>query len=223
MSVRIVAKKPVKKSISRSAGKPVLKNKKSIVKNKRLFVKKPVTVLKNSSTKKPQIKRFLIKSSSLAKSAKQVMMPKMGTLAPDFSLPDSNGTLVSLRSYRGKKVVLYFYPKDDTPGCTIEAQEFRDDYDVFLAQNAVVIGISKDACDRHRAFIQKYDLNFILLSDVAGSVVQKYGCWIEKSLYGRKYMGIARATFIIDEKGIVKKVFPKVTPNGHSKEVLQEL
>lgn len=183
-------------------------------------------MVKSTSAKKvvkKSTKKSVNKSVISTSSTKVVSMPKEGTIAPDFSLPDSSEKLVSLRSFSGKKIVLYFYPKDDTPGCTLEAQGFRDDYELFLAKNAVVIGISKDATERHRSFMKKYDLNFILLSDVDGSVVQKYGCWIEKSLYGRKYMGIARATFIIDEKGIVKKIFPKVTPNGHSKEVLNEL
>lgn len=150
-------------------------------------------------------------------------MPRVGDRAPDFSLPDANGSLRGLAEYRGRYVVLYFYPKDDTPGCTIEAKGFRDDHDLFIAKNAVVIGVSKDTCDSHRSFIQNHSLNFILLSDVTGETVERYGCWVEKSMYGRKYMGIARATFVIGPNGRILSVFPKVTPVGHSDEVLKVL
>lgn len=150
-------------------------------------------------------------------------MPKAGDTAPGFSLPDANGTLHSLADYRGRSVVLYFYPKDDTPGCTIEAHGFRDDHDLYLAKNATVIGVSKDTCESHRSFVQKHGLNFILLSDVTGETVERYGCWVEKSMYGKRYMGIARATFVIDPAGKVARVFPKVTPEGHSAEVLRSL
>jgi len=154
---------------------------------------------------------------------KKYMMPRVGDSAPDFSLPDANGSLRGLAEYRGRYVVLYFYPKDDTPGCTIEAQGFRDDHDLFIAKNAVVMGVSKDTCESHRAFMQKHGLRSIFLSDVTGEVVARYGCWVEKSMYGRKYMGIARATFIIDPTGRISRVFPNVSPNGHSEDVLRAL
>lgn len=154
---------------------------------------------------------------------KKGMMPRAGDRAPDFSLPDANGSLRGLAEYRGRYVVLYFYPKDDTPGCTIEAKGFRDNHDLFIAKNAVVIGVSKDTCESHRAFMQKHGLRSVFLSDVTGDVVERYGCWVEKSMYGRRYMGIARATFIIDPAGRIARVFPNVSPDGHSEEVLKAL
>jgi len=160
---------------------------------------------------------------TLERPYKPTPMPKIGDMAPDFSLPDANGSLHALSDHRGRQVVLYFYPKDDTPGCTLEAQGFRDDHDLYLAKNATVIGVSKDTCDSHRAFMQKYGLNFLLLSDVTGEAVERYGCWVERLLYGKRFMGIQRATFIIDERGRVKRFFPKVTPEGHSAEVMRAL
>jgi len=145
---------------------------------------------------------------------------KEGFKAPDFSLPDLEGNKISLKSFSGKKVVLYFYPKDMTTGCTREACDFRDSFPKFYKIDAVVIGISKDSVKSHNKFKEKYDLPFILLSDENGEVCEKYGVWKEKSMYGKKYMGIERTTFIIDENKKVMKIFPKVKVNGHIQEIL---
>jgi len=145
---------------------------------------------------------------------------KEGFKAPDFSLPDLEGNKISLKSFSGKKVVLYFYPKDMTTGCTREACDFRDSFPKFNKIDAVVIGISKDSVKSHNKFKEKYDLPFILLSDENGEVCEKYGVWKEKSMYGKKYMGIERTTFIIDENKKVMKIFPKVKVNGHIQEIL---
>lgn len=140
--------------------------------------------------------------------------------APDFVLPSDQGEEVSLSSFRGKKVVLYFYPKDDTPGCTKEACSFRDDYSQFLIKGAVVIGVSPDQPDSHQRFRVKFGLPFYLLSDPEHKVAEMYGAWGPKTMYGKTYEGIIRSTFVIDEQGKIIKVFPKVKPEGHAQEVL---
>lgn len=143
-----------------------------------------------------------------------------GTLAPDFSLEDDSGKPVSLSSFRGKTVVVYFYPKDDTPGCTKEACGFRDANDLFLAKGAVVIGISPDKPASHGKFRAKYGLPFALLADPDHAVLEAWGAWGEKAMYGRTYMGVVRSTVIVAPDGTVKKVFPKVSPEGHAEEIL---
>jgi peroxiredoxin Q/BCP len=148
---------------------------------------------------------------------------KSGSKAPDFTLPSSTGKDVSLRGLRGKKVVLYFYPKDDTSGCTKEACSFRDNLPSFQRLDAVILGVSKDSLDSHQKFIKKYGLNFTLLSDEDLKVHRLYGTWKEKNLYGRKYVGTERSTFVIGEDGKIKKVFRKVSVDGHEKEVLEAL
>jgi peroxiredoxin Q/BCP len=150
-------------------------------------------------------------------------MLQEGTLAPDFTLPADGGGEVTLSDYRGKKVVLYFYPKDDTPGCTTEACNFRDDYSDVLAAGAEVIGISPDTVKSHDKFKTKYELPFPLLSDTEHQVAETYGAWGEKKMYGKTYLGIIRSTFVIDEEGTIVKVFPKVSPKKHSQEVLAVL
>ncbi|MDD5434520.1 MAG: thioredoxin-dependent thiol peroxidase [Nitrospira sp.] len=144
-------------------------------------------------------------------------------MAPDFMIPDYDGREVSLSGFRGKKVVLYFYPKDDTPGCTKEACYFRDAYSEIKKRGAVVLGISVDSVDSHIKFRDKYQLNFPLLSDANKHVVTAYGVWKEKSMYGRKFMGIERTTFIIDEDGRITAIFPKVKVDEHLDEVLKAL
>ena len=148
---------------------------------------------------------------------------KVGSAAPDFLLKGDDGKTHSLKEFRGKKIVLYFYPKDDTSGCTKESCSFRDNLSSIKRKGAVVIGVSADGIESHKKFITKYDLNFPLLSDESRSVLKKYGVWEQKSFMGRKYMGIVRTTFIIDEKGKISHVFPKVKVEGHTEEILNAL
>ncbi len=143
--------------------------------------------------------------------------------APDFSLLDKDGNTVRLSDFRGKKVVLYFYPKDNTPGCTRQACAFAASYEQFKARDIVVIGISKDSVASHLKFAQKYDLPFILLSDPELQAIQAYGVWQEKKLYGKVSMGVVRTTFIINEQGIIEKVMPKVKPDTNAAEILSYL
>ena len=143
--------------------------------------------------------------------------------APDFSLSDKDGNTVRLSDFQGKKVVLYFYPKDNTPGCTRQACVFAASYEQFKAQDATVIGISKDSAASHQKFAQKYDLPFILLSDPELQAIQAYGVWQEKKLYGKVSMGVVRTTFIISEQGIIEKVMPKVKPDTNAAEILAYL
>jgi len=150
-------------------------------------------------------------------------MLKAGDKAPDFKLIADNGETVSLKDYKGKKVVLYFYPKDMTTGCTAESCDFRDNIKKIEKKNAIVIGISADDIKSHAKFKEKYKLPFTLLSDETKKVLKAYGVWQEKSMYGRKYMGIVRTTFVIDEKGKIEKVFEKVKVEGHVDEVLAGL
>jgi peroxiredoxin Q/BCP len=150
-------------------------------------------------------------------------MLKPGTKAPAFSLPADDGSTVALKDLKGKKVVLYFYPKDDTSGCTTEACEFRDSWKSVQKAGAVVLGVSPDPVTAHLKFRKKYSLPFPLLADTDHVVAEAYGAWGEKSMYGRKYFGILRSTFIIDERGKVAKVFEKVKPKGHAGEVLAAL
>jgi peroxiredoxin Q/BCP len=146
-----------------------------------------------------------------------------GDKAPAFSLPSDAGGTVQLKDLKGKKVVLYFYPKDDTSGCTTEACEFRDRWARVKQTGAVVLGVSPDGIASHEKFRKKYKLPFALLADEDHDVAERYGAWGEKSMYGRKYFGILRSTFIIDEAGRIAKVFPKVKPKGHAAEVLAAL
>ena len=146
--------------------------------------------------------------------------PTEGQDAPDFTAPASTGETISLASLKGKPVVLYFYPKDDTPGCTTQACSFRDLKGEYDAAGAVILGVSKDDNDSHGKFVQKFGLNFPLLADVDGALCEAYGVWVEKNNYGKKYMGIERTTFVIDAEGKVAKVFPRVKVDGHGEKVL---
>ena len=143
--------------------------------------------------------------------------------APDFSLPDKDGNPVRLSDFAGKKVVLYFYPKDNTPGCTRQACAFAAAYEEFKRKNVAVIGISKDSVASHQKFAQKYDLPFILLSDPQLQAIQAYGVWQEKKLYGKVSMGVVRTTYLIDEEGYIEKVMPKVKPDTNAQEILDYL
>lgn len=147
----------------------------------------------------------------------------VGRKAPVFSLMDGNGKKISLNDFKGKKIVLYFYPKDMTSGCTQEACDFRDAFPKFEKIKAVVLGVSIDSAASHKKFTEKYNLPFTLLSDEKKTVVEKYGVWKEKSMYGKKYMGTERTTFIIDEHGKIKNIFPKVKVAGHVEEVIKAL
>ncbi|KUO74536.1 MAG: alkyl hydroperoxide reductase [Clostridia bacterium BRH_c25] len=150
-------------------------------------------------------------------------MLKQGDAAADFLLKDGYGKNVSLSEFKGKKVVLFFYPRDNTPGCTKEACSFRDVYDLILAEGAVVLGISADNEASHQKFRERYGLPFYLLSDIEHKVSEAYGTWGEKKIYGNTYIGMIRSTFIIDEQGMIMKVFPKVKPENHGGEVLNVL
>jgi peroxiredoxin Q/BCP len=151
------------------------------------------------------------------------MAIQAGKKAPDFSLPDDKGVLRSLSDYAGRPLVLYFYPKDDTPGWTIEARGFRDDYKAFTAAGVEIVGVSADTPESHRKFKEKYDLPFTLLADTEKQMIQAYGAWGEKRGRGGVSMGILRTTFLIDEEGVVIRVFEKVRSDGHSQEVLEAL
>ena len=150
-------------------------------------------------------------------------MLEVGTKAPDFTLQDKHGNLVSLSDFHGRKVVLYFYPKDNTPGCTREAIAFAAAYEGFKARDVVVIGISKDSVASHLKFAQKYDLPFVLLSDPDHAVIEQYGVWQEKKLYGKVSMGVVRSTYLINEEGIIEKAMPKVKPDTNAEEILAYL
>ena len=148
---------------------------------------------------------------------------KEGDLAPAIQAVDQNGEPITLDEYRGKKIVLFFYPKDNTPGCTAEACDLRDNYSQFIEKGFEVIGVSADSEKSHQKFIEKYDLPFRLISDVDKKVLQDYGAWGEKKMYGKSYMGILRKTFIIDEKGYVEKIIEKVKTKEHSTQIFSEL
>lgn len=150
-------------------------------------------------------------------------MLKVGTKAPAFQLTSDEGKVVSLKDFAGKKLVLYFYPRDNTPGCTKEACSFSENIKSLKKAGAVVIGISADSVASHKKFKEKYKLNFPLLSDPDKKAIQNYGVWKEKNMYGRKTMGIERTTFIIDENGKIAHIFPKVKVDGHTEEVLKNL
>lgn len=147
-------------------------------------------------------------------------MPEIGDIAPNFTLPQDGGDPITLSELRPSKVVLYFYPKDDTPGCTKEAQAFSADLEAFANAGCQVFGISKDTVAKHGKFRAKYNLSVPLLSDEEGSVCSDYGVWVEKNMYGRKYMGIERATFLIDESGKIAEIWRKVKVPGHAEAVL---
>jgi peroxiredoxin Q/BCP len=150
-------------------------------------------------------------------------MPEEGKKAPAFKLKNQDGKVVSLSDFKGKDVILYFYPKDNTPGCTAEACSFRDAMPRFTGIDAVILGISPDSVESHKKFAEKFNLPFNLLSDEEKEVVQKYDVWKEKNNYGKKYMGVVRTTFVIDKNGIIKKIFGKVKVDGHSEEVMKAL
>ncbi len=196
--------------------------------SKRKTTKKPVS---GGRTKKTATKRSTaapIRPAKRATAVKAVPGPstvvlKVGQKAPAFSLPNQDGDILRLSDFAGKKVVLYCYPKDDTPGCTKESCDFRDGLEEMQGHGAVVLGISGDSVASHKRFTKKFALNFPLLSDEQKTTLRAYGVWKEKSLYGRKFLGIERTTFIINEQGKIDDIFHKVKVTGHLEEVLAEL
>lgn len=156
-------------------------------------------------------------------SEETMKMLEAGARAPEFTLPDKDGNPVSLSDFAGKKVVLYFYPRDNTPGCTRQACAFAGAYEEFKKINAVVIGVSKDSMASHQKFAEKHGLPFILLSDPELTAIQAYGVWQEKKLYGKVSMGVVRSTFVINENGMIEKVMPKVKPDTNATEILEYL
>lgn len=150
-------------------------------------------------------------------------MIKIGDKAPDFELPTGDGRVLHLKDFKGEKIVLYFYPKDNTPGCTKEACSFEQNLTAVKKKGAIVIGVSADSPDSHVKFAEKYKLSFPLLSDEKKKFIKAYGVWKEKSLYGKKFFGVERTTFIIDERGIIRHIFNKVKVDGHTDEVLAVL
>lgn len=149
------------------------------------------------------------------------MKLEIGNQAPEFSVLNQNSETITLDQFKGKKVVLYFYPKDDTPGCTAEACDLRDNHQRFLDAGYVILGVSPDEPKKHQKFITKFELPFDLLADTEQTVANAYGVWVEKSMYGRKYMGMARTTFIIDENGIITDIIEKVDTKAHTKQILK--
>jgi len=160
---------------------------------------------------------------TIGKARREPTMLKIGDKAPTFSLPTGEGKTLALKDLKGKKVVLYFYPKDNTSGCTKEACSFQENFSALKNKKAIVLGVSGDSASSHAKFAAKYDLTFSLLSDEKKEVLKAYGVWKEKSMYGRKYMGIERTTFIIDEDGKIAQIFSKVKVDGHTEEVLAAL
>jgi|TARA_B100001146_G_C16131021_1_gene412414 peroxiredoxin Q/BCP len=151
------------------------------------------------------------------------MKLKVGETAPHFSLPSSSGETVKLNALKGQKVVIFFYPKDDTPGCTIEACEFRDKSDEISAQGTKILGISPDNLESHDKFISKFNLNFELLADEDNTVATDYGAWGEKNMYGKVTIGMKRMTFLVDEEGNIEKIWGKVTPEGHAQQIIDTI
>ena len=149
------------------------------------------------------------------------MLPEIGKKAPDFSALNEKNETISLSSFSGKKLVLYFYPKDDTPGCTAEACNLRDNYQDLLSKGYAILGVSPDDSKKHQKFIDKYNLPFSLLADTNNKVALDYGVWVEKSMYGRSYMGIARTTFIIGENGILEEIIQKVDTKNHTEQIIK--
>lgn len=148
-------------------------------------------------------------------------MIKVGDKAPDFKALGQDGQVISLEEFIGKKLVLYFYPKDDTPGCTAEACDLRDNYDLYLEKGYAIVGVSTDSMEKHKKFIEKYELPFPLIADTEKEILKKYNAWGMKKLYGREYEGILRKTFIISEEGLVEKIIEKVKTKEHTKQIFE--
>lgn len=220
----MAAKKANVKKTKKSKVKSTQKSAKKVSKK---APKKPVKkAAKSAAKKKPagtRVKKVARKATGTSKPKKAGAMPVVGHMAPDFALQSDVNGLVSLSRYRGKNVILYFYPKDDTPGCTREACSFQEHKPKLIGENAVVIGVSPDGPESHKKFRAKYGLDFVLVSDEERELCKAYGVWVEKNNYGKKYMGVQRATFLIDGQGRVAYVWPKVAVDGHTEDVLAEL
>ncbi len=224
-------KKAAKKGAKKAAKKKSVKKgaKKAVKKAKKAPKKVAKKVAKKAQKKAPRAPRRTPAAAPPPAPAPAPVTPppvpsvelNSGDSAPDFSLSDESGRRHTLSQYRGQTVVLYFYPKDDTPGCTTEACQFRDSLAGFSTKNAVVLGVSPDDVASHQRFAQKYGLTFPLLADEDHAVAERYGVWAPKSMYGKAYMGIARTTFVIRPDGVIKSVVRNVKPEGHDKEVLQ--
>lgn len=197
--------------------------KKKTKKKSKVTKKKAVKKTTKKASKKASKKTAQAKKSKPKAKALKVATLNVGDTAPSFSLKDQHGNTISLSDFAGKPVVLYFYPKDMTPGCTQEACDFRDSFARLNGINAVVLGVSKDSVELHKKFAEKYGLNFSLLADTEGSACADYGVWQEKSLYGKTFMGIVRTTFLIGPDQKIKKIYPKVKVEGHVSEILEDL
>lgn len=247
---RKIAKKAAKKSVKKRAVKKTVKKTAKAVKKAPKAVKKAARAVARKATKpaamrpprvvaerveRPAAPAVLMATplpvepmliappTGAVEPAVSTPMPGVGDAAPDFALQDETGRTHRLADYRGKTVVLYFYPKDDTPGCTREACGFRDMLGHYTDRNAVVLGMSPDSVASHQRFVQKYSLTFPLLADVDHSIGEQYGVWVEKNKYGRTYWGIARTTFVIDPEGRIKQIFKNVQVDGHNEAVLATL
>lgn len=188
---------------------------------KRAAAKKAVGT--RAAAKKPVAVKKALAKKAVAARATEPAWPQAGSVAPKFTATAHDGSTVRLSALKGQPVVLYFYPKDDTPGCTVEACGFRDAHGEFARHKAVVLGVSPDSAKSHVKFREKYGLPFTLLVDESHAVAEAYGAWREKSMYGRTYMGVARSTFVIDASGRIAKAFTSVKPKGHEQEVLATL
>jgi peroxiredoxin Q/BCP len=211
-------KKAAKKSAQRKTAKKKAA-KKVAARGKKAAPKKRAAVKKASAKSAARSIDGARKPSAIAPQAASFV----GKAAPPFTLPTGDGKTISLSEFRGQRVLLYFYPKDDTPGCTAQACALRDNMDQFAKANTIVIGVSKDDVLSHRRFKDKYQLNFLLASDKDTGVSEKYGVWVEKNMYGRRYMGIQRSTFLIDENGIVRAEWRKVSVPDHARDVRDAL
>lgn len=227
--VKETSKKPVKKVAKKAEKKAVKKAvkktekpaaKKVVTKSTKPSVKAPTATIKKAAPKKT--KPEVAPKSSAAK-VLATAIPAVGQLAPEFALQSDNDGLVSLSKYRGKNIVLYFYPKDDTPGCTIEACSFQENAPKLDDANTVVIGVSPDSVESHAKFRNKYNLDFVLVSDPEHKLAEDYGVWVEKNMYGKKSMGVQRSTFLIDRNGCIAYVWPKVSVEGHTDAVLAQI
>ena len=194
-------------------------------KKKKIVAKKAVS--KKAASPKAATKKTAAKKaaspSKKTENAVQSPYPSLGTSLPTLSLFSDSGEKISLKDFKGRNVILYFYPKDDTPGCTKEACDFRDSLKALKSRGVIVLGVSKDSVESHGKFVKKYSLNFPLLADVEGKLCEALGVWQEKSNYGKKYMGIVRTTFLIDSNGKIAKIYPKVRVEGHVSRILEDL